>query len=60
MLLEVLDAARITLANGVTLVLSRFYVVLTSNFGAADVMQLQRAPLRRVEKAIVREVASVS
>src|SRR5262245_60736552 len=44
-LLQMLDAARITLANGMTVDLSGFYVVLTSNLGAADVMQLQHAPL---------------
>ncbi len=52
-LLQILDAARITLANGVTLDLSGFYVVLTSNLGAADVMQLQHAPLSTMERHVL-------
>jgi ATP-dependent Clp protease ATP-binding subunit ClpA len=52
-LLQILDAARITLANGVTLDLSSFYVVLTSNLGAADVMQLQHAPLFTMERHVL-------
>ena len=52
-LLQILDAARITLANGVTLDLSSFYVVLTSNLGAADVMQLQHAPLSTMERHVL-------
>ena len=52
-LLQILDAARITLANGETLDLSNFYVVLTSNLGAADVMQLQHAPLATMERHVL-------
>jgi len=52
-LLQILDAARITLASGETLDLSNFYVVLTSNLGAADVMQLQHAPLATMERHVL-------
>ncbi len=52
-LLQILDAARITLATGETLDLSAFYVVLTSNLGAADVMQLQHAPLATMERHVL-------
>ena len=52
-LLQILDAARITLASGETLDLSNFYVVLTSNLGAADVMQLQHAPLSTMERHVL-------
>ncbi|HEX8310491.1 MAG TPA: AAA family ATPase, partial [Chthoniobacteraceae bacterium] len=52
-LLQILDAARITLASGETLDLSGFYVVLTSNLGAADVMQLQHAPQATMERHVL-------
>jgi ATP-dependent Clp protease ATP-binding subunit ClpB len=52
-LLQILDAARITIATGETLDLSGFYVVLTSNLGAADVMQLQHAPLATMERHVL-------
>ncbi len=52
-LLQILDAARITLATGETLDLSGFYVVLTSNLGAADVMQLQHVPLATMERHVL-------
>lgn len=52
-LLQILDAARISLASGETLDLSGFYVVLTSNLGAADVMQLQHAPLATMERHVL-------
>jgi ATP-dependent Clp protease ATP-binding subunit ClpB len=52
-LLQILDAARITLATGETLDLSGFYVVLTSNLGAADVMQLEHAPKATMERHVL-------
>ena len=52
-LLQILDAARITLATGETLDLSNFYIVLTSNLGAADVMQLQHAPFATMERHVL-------
>lgn len=52
-LLQILDAARITLASGETLDLSTYYIVLTSNLGAADVMQLQHAPLATMERHVL-------
>lgn len=52
-LLQILDAARITLATGETLDLSPFYVVLTTNLGAAEVMQLQHVPLATMERHVL-------
>lgn len=52
-LLQILDAARITLASGETLDLSAFYVVLTTNLGAAEVMQLQHVPLATMERHVL-------
>ncbi len=52
-LLQILDAARITLATGETLDLSNFYIVLTSNLGAAEVMQLQHAPFATMERHVL-------
>ena len=52
-LLQILDAARITLATGETLDVSDFYIVLTSNLGAADVMQLQHAPFATMERHVL-------
>ena len=54
-LLQILDAARLTLANGMTLDLSRLYVVLTSNLGAAEVIQLQHAPLSTMERHVLSQ-----
>lgn len=52
-LLQILDAARITLATGETLDLSNFYIVLTSNLGAAEVMQIQHAPFATMERHVL-------
>lgn len=57
-LLQILDAARITLASGETLDLSNFYVVLTSNLGAAEVMQLQHAPFATMERHVLAKAQS--
>lgn len=51
-LLQILDAARITVATGETLDLSSFYVVLTSNLGTAEAMQLRHVPLATMERYV--------
>ena len=56
-LLQILDAARISLATGETLDLSNFYIVLTSNLGAADVMQLQHAPFATMERHVLSKAS---
>jgi ATP-dependent Clp protease ATP-binding subunit ClpB len=51
-LLQILDAARITVATGETLNLSDFYVVLTSNLGTAEAMHLRHVPLATMERYV--------
>ncbi len=43
--LQILDAARVTVADGTTLDLSGYYVVFTSNIGSAEWMDWQHSPL---------------
>src|SRR6185369_12744253 len=42
-LLQLLDAARLTVATGQTLEFGGFYVWLTSNIGSAELMSLQHS-----------------
>lgn len=41
--LQILDAARVTMASGETLDLSGFYIVFTSNIAAPDILNLQHS-----------------
>jgi len=50
--LQVLDAGRITVANGDTLNLCDFYIVATSNIGADALMELKNSPMATVERFI--------
>ncbi|MES2593941.1 MAG: AAA family ATPase [Verrucomicrobiota bacterium] len=50
--LQVLDAGRITVANGETLNLCEFYIVATSNIGADALMELKNSPMATVERFI--------
>jgi ATP-dependent Clp protease ATP-binding subunit ClpA len=50
--LQVLDAGRITLANGDTLNLSGFYIVATSNIGAEALMDLKNSSMATIERFI--------
>lgn len=50
--LQVLDAARITVANGETLNLSNFYIVATSNIGADALMDLKNSSMATIERFI--------
>src|ERR1700679_3651161 len=51
-LLQLLDAARITIATGQTLDFSGFYVWLTSNIGAAELMGLQHSNDATLERHV--------
>ena len=52
-LLQLLDAARITIATGQTLDFSGFYVWLTSNIGAAELMSLQHSNDATLERHVL-------
>lgn len=48
--LQILDAARVTMASGETLDLSGFYIVFTSNIGGADLLNLQHSTFATMER----------
>jgi ATP-dependent Clp protease ATP-binding subunit ClpA len=52
-LLQLLDAARITVATGRTLDFSGFYVWLTSNIGSAELMTLQHSNDATLERHVL-------
>jgi ATP-dependent Clp protease ATP-binding subunit ClpB len=52
-LLQLLDAARITVATGKTLDFSGFYVWLTSNIGSAELMSLQHSNDATLERHVL-------
>jgi len=52
-LLQLLDAARITMATGQTLDFSGFYIWLTSNIGAAELMSLQHSNDATLERHVL-------
>jgi ATP-dependent Clp protease ATP-binding subunit ClpA len=52
-LLQLLDAARITIATGRTLDFSGFYVWLTSNIGSAELMTLQHSNDATLERHVL-------
>jgi ATP-dependent Clp protease ATP-binding subunit ClpA len=51
--LQILDAARVTMATGETLDLSGFYVVFTSNIGGADLLNLQHSTCATMERHVL-------
>ena len=51
--LQVLDAARATMANGEALDLSGFYIVFTSNLGAAELLNLQHSSFTTMERHVL-------
>jgi len=51
--LQILDAGRVTLANGETLDWSGFYVVFTSNIGSADLINLQHSTRATMERHVL-------
>lgn len=52
-LLQLLDAARITIATGQTLDFSGYYVWLTSNIGASELMSLQHSNEATLERHVL-------
>lgn len=52
-LLQILDAARVTMASGDALDFSQFYVVLTSNIGAADIIHMQHSNHATMERHVL-------
>jgi ATP-dependent Clp protease ATP-binding subunit ClpA len=52
-MLQLLDAARITIATGQTLDFSGFYVWLTSNIGSAELMSLQHSNEATLERHVL-------
>ena len=51
--LQLLDAARVTLASGETLDFSPFYIALTSNIGAAEILGLQYSSAATLERHVM-------
>ncbi len=51
--LQVLDAARVTMANGEALDLSGFYIVFTSNIGSAEILNLQHSSFTTMERHVL-------
>ena len=51
--LQILDAARVTMASGETLDLSGFYVVFTSNIAAAELLELQHSSFATMERHVL-------
>ena len=56
LLLQMLDAARITLADHRAYNLSGFYVVCTSNIGAQQLLRPTRLPFTTLERAVISEL----
>ena len=57
--LQILDAGRITLANGETRSLNNYYVVFTSNIGAAEAMRMESSAFATIERTVLRRVDQV-
>lgn len=51
--LQILDAARVTMASGDTLDFSRYYIVLTSNIGAAEILHVQHSTHATMERHVL-------
>jgi ATP-dependent Clp protease ATP-binding subunit ClpA len=51
--LQILDAARVTMANGETLDLSGFYIMFTTNIGGADLLNLQHSTFATMERHVL-------
>jgi ATP-dependent Clp protease ATP-binding subunit ClpA len=56
--LPVLDAARVTCGTGRTFDLSGFYIIFTSNLGAADILRAKHLNFTQIEKHVLAQVAS--
>ncbi len=53
--LGALDAARISMSNGETKDLSRFYMVMTSNLGSADAMRMENTPYASMRRHVMHQ-----
>jgi ATP-dependent Clp protease ATP-binding subunit ClpA len=51
--LQILDAARVTMASGDTLDFSKHYIVLTSNIGAAEILHIQHSTQVTMERHVL-------
>ncbi len=51
--LQILDAARVTMASGDTLDFSKHYIVLTSNIGAAEILHIQQSTQATMERHVL-------
>jgi len=51
--LQMLDAARVTMANGDVLDLSGLYIVFTSNLGSAELLNLQHSSFTTMERHVL-------
>lgn len=54
--LQILDAGRITLAKGETKNLNGYYIVFTSNIGAAEAMRMEHSAFATIERTVLRKV----
>jgi ATP-dependent Clp protease ATP-binding subunit ClpB len=57
--LQILDAGRITLANGETRDLNNYYIVFTSNIGAGEAMRMESSAFATIERTVLRRVDQV-
>lgn len=51
--LQILDAARVSMASGETLDLSGFYIVFTTNIGGVDLLNLQHSTFATMERHVL-------
>ena len=51
--LQILDAARVTMASGDTLDFSQYYIVLTSNIGSAEILHVQHSTQATMERHVL-------
>lgn len=54
--LQVIDAGRLTLANGKVINFTDKYIVFTSNIGASDAMQMERSGYSAIERTVLKQV----
>lgn len=59
LLLQILDAARVTVGGGRVLSFARYYIMLTSNIGAAEAMRMKHSNDTMFQKAIIERVRRV-
>jgi len=52
-LLQIVDAARLTMASGRSLDFSSFYIVLTSNLGSAEILTPQHSSFTTIERHVL-------